>query len=301
MTGIFDDLKNAFRKPDNALLQLIIINVVVFLGLGVLYTTLSFFNAIGAAKIIYNQFLLPADLGRLIFRPWAILTYAFNHAGFWHILGNMLFLYWFGLIIVEYLGSKRIVSLYVLGALAGGISFVILYNIIPYAGQPLVGASGAVFAVVVGAATLTPNYTFHLLLIGPVKIKYIAAVYVVLSYISLSGSNVGGNLAHLAGALMGYTFIVQLKNGNDMGKWINDLLDGISGIFRRKPKMKVSYSKTRSKVTANTAYQKSNSKNSGNSTPDQDEIDAILDKISESGYESLTKEEKQKLFQASKK
>ncbi|MDX2305395.1 MAG: rhomboid family intramembrane serine protease [Microscillaceae bacterium] len=301
MNGILDDLKNVFRKPDNALLRLIIINVIVFLGIEVLVTTLGFFRSAYAnliANLLRDQVLLPGQLGEFIFRPWTILSYAFGHAGLGHIFWNMLFLYWFGLIITEYLGSKRLISLYVLGALAGGLSFLML-NLITQRADVLIGASGAVYAVMVGAATLTPNYTFHLLFIGPVRIKYIAAVYIVLSYIGLRGLNTGGDLAHLAGALIGYMFIVQLKKGTDLGKWIHDFMEFVSNLFQRKPKMRVSYNKSKSKVTANTAYRNS-TKSNGENMPGQDEIDAILDKISASGYESLTKEEKQKLFRASK-
>ena len=299
MNGILDDLKNVFRKPDNALLRLIIINVIVFLGLGVLTTTLRLFGSEGMAKIFHDQVVLPGNLSDLLYRPWTVLTYAFGHADFLHILGNMLALYWFGLIIAEYLGSKKLINIYVLGALAGSMSFLLLVTLTPYTAPGLIGASGAVFAVMVAAATLSPNYTFYLLFIGPVRIKYIAALWVVLSYIALGGLNTGGNLAHLAGALLGYVYIIQLKKGTDLGSWIHDFTDYVSNLFQKKPKMRVSHNKSKSKVTATTAY-RSHNKNAGENIPDQDEIDAILDKISASGYESLTKEEKQKLFRASK-
>ena len=301
MNGILDDLKNVFRKPDNALLRLIIINVIVFLGLGVITTTLRFFgtDAIYVADLLHNQVVLPGNLSDLMYRPWTVLTYAFGHADFLHILGNMLALYWFGLIIAEYLGSKKLISIYVLGALAGSMSFILLLILTPYTASGLIGASGAVFAVMVAAATLSPNYTFYLLFIGPVRIKYIAALWVVLSYIALGGFNAGGNLAHLAGALLGYVYIIQLKKGTDLGSWIHDFMDYVSSLFQKKSKMHVSHNKSKSKVTATTAY-RSHNKNTGENIPDQDEIDAILDKISASGYESLTKEEKQKLFRASK-
>lgn len=302
MNGIFDDLKNAFRRPDNALLQLIIINVIVFLSLQIIGVTFGFIFKTPLTEsfvdILEDQFILPPYLSQLIFRPWTVLSYAFNHDGFLHILGNMLGLYWFGLIIVEYLGSRRLISLYVLGALAGAISFILLNLLINRPTDGMVGASGAVFCVMVGAATLTPNYTFHLILLGPVRIKYIAAVFIVLSYIGL-GSNTGGNLAHLVGAFLGYMYIVQLNKGTDLGKWIHDFTEFVGGLFRKKSKLRVSHNKRRSKVTTNAGYQ-NGKRNSNEHTPDQNEIDAILDKISESGYDSLTKEEKQKLFRASK-
>ncbi len=209
----------------------------------------------------------------------------------------MLFLYWFGKLVEEYLGNRRLINLYILGGLFGGILYLIMYNLIPYyqLRQPvygLIGASGAVYAVVVGAATLMPNYTFFLLLLGPVRIKYIAAFFVVSSFIGTIGANGGGNLAHLAGALVGFIFITQLKKGNDLGKPLTAIAEWIKDIAKPKPKIK---------VTHRTTVRNGSVTSSSYGVPNQDEIDAILDKISRSGYESLTKEEKQKLFRASQK
>jgi MFS family permease len=200
----------------------------------------------------------------------------------------MMFLYTFGNIIGDLLGNRRVISLYVWGAIAGGLAYLLVYNTIPFFLQSVLfstvhGASASVFAIVVGAATLTPDYRLNLILLGPVRIKYIAAFYVVLSYAQTIGSNAGGNVAHLGGALVGYLFIRQLQNGNDWGKPVHFVIDFFKGLFKPKPKMKVTYNRDRDQ------------------SPSQAEIDIILDKISVSGYESLTKEEKQKLFSASKK
>src|SRR5690606_29429054 len=135
---------------------------------------------------------------------WSIITYMFLHEGFFHILFNMLFLYWFGLLVNEYLGSRKLVNLYILGGLAGGLFFLLIYNIAPFfsdqvQGALMLGASAGVYAIVVGAATLTPNTSFHLILLGPVKIKYIAIFYVLVAFANSSGSNAGGELAHLGG------------------------------------------------------------------------------------------------------
>jgi hypothetical protein len=209
----------------------------------------------------------------------------------------MLFLYWFGKLIDEYLGNRRLINLYLLGGLAAGISYLLIYNLIPNfrpaIGTPLLGASGAVYAVVVGAATLMPNYTFFLLLLGPVRIKYIAAFFIVSSFVDLSNdANPGGNIAHLGGALLGFFFITQLKKGNDIGKPLTSVAEWIKKLFQPKPKLKVTHrSPVRNGQAAATPH----------AIPNQDEIDAILDKISRSGYDSLTKEEKQKLFRASQK
>lgn len=309
MTGgnsIFDDFKNAWDKPNNAPAQLIIINVIVFVFLATLMVVSRIGGIEGVFDAVYNQFSIPPRFADFIFRPWTILTYAFAHSlrGIFHILFNMLVFYWFSKLILEYLGNNRVISLYVLGALAGGLAYLLVYNTIPFYQENLdgisgmVGASAAVYAVVVGAAAFMPNYTFFLMFIGPVKIKYIAAFYIILSFLGTTGVNAGGNIAHLGGALIGWFFIAQLKQGNDIGTWVINTLDFFKSFFVKSPKIKVTHrgeSRKRSKSRNDSRSDSSNVK-----ITDQDEIDAILDKISQSGYESLSKEEKQKLFNASK-
>ncbi|MDN5204082.1 rhomboid family intramembrane serine protease [Fulvivirgaceae bacterium BMA10] len=299
MSGILHELKMAFRKPDNSLYQLILINVIVFVVLGIL-SVISSFGQSAVFEFVHNQFSIPAKFNQFILRPWTIITYAFAHdlGGLLHILFNMLALYWFGRLIMDYLGSTKVINLYVLGALAGGAIFLLAYNLIPYyierGGGVMVGASAAVFAIAVGAATLLPQHTFFLFFIGPVKIKYIVAIYVFMSFLGTVGLNAGGNLAHLGGALIGYIYIKQLQKGNDFGRFIGVSIAFIKSFFVRQPNIKVSY---RSNKTKSTKKAKSTSASSHTT---QDEIDAILDKINESGYESLTKEEKQKLFNVKK-
>ena len=303
--GFLSDFKNAFSRPNSAHTQLIIINVVVFLFLAVLNVFSSILDFEYVFAFVYKQFSIPPLFSDFITRPWTIITYSFSHSlsGIFHILFNMLVFYWFARLVIEYLGSDKVISLYVLGALAGGISYLLVYNLVPfYANQAhmlsgMVGASAAVYAVVVAAATLIPNYTFFLLFLGPVRIKYIAAFYIVLSFLGSVGSNAGGNIAHLGGALMGFIFIKQLQKGNDWGAWVLSVIRFFKSFFVRQPNIKVSYKKgssSKSKPSSSSSRQSS-------SKTSQDEIDEILDKISERGYESLTKEEKQKLFNASKK
>ncbi len=155
----------------------------------------------------------------------------------------------------------------------------------------MIGASAAVYAIVVATATLIPDYTFFLLFIGPIRIKYIAAFYIFISFLGSVGDNAGGNIAHLGGALMGFIYIKQLQAGVNWGSWVTVTLDWFKGLFTAKPKVKVTYRKQYSESQRPKAK----------SSVSQDEIDAILDKISDGGYESLTKEEKEKLFNASKK
>jgi membrane associated rhomboid family serine protease len=302
MAGFFEELKQNFKRPNNALNQLIIINAVVFVGLGLLKVIGAFSGAEGLYAIVDAQFTIPPDLQRFIFRPWTLLTYAFSHAGFFHILMNMLILYWFGMLISQYLGSAKLVNLYVLGALAGAVVFLLAYNLIPALSSRgtngMVGASAAVYAVSTAAATLLPDHKFHLIFIGPVKIKYIVAVYIVLSLLNSAGPNAGGNIAHLGGAAIGFLYVRGLQAGTDFGLWIQMSLGFVQSIFKSKPKIKVTYKK---KQTSGTSKSSSSKSSSTSSVTEQEEIDRILDKISEKGYESLSKDEKQKLFNASKK
>jgi len=303
---MLDEFKNAFQRHNNAHVQLIIINVIVFVVLGSLMAFSMIFEIDSVFGLIYNQFSIPALLGDFLSRPWTILTYAFVHdlPGILHILFNMVTLYWFGKLFIEYLGSDKLVAVYILGALAGAIFYLLAYNTIPFFANKavgnsisMVGASAAINAIVVAIATLLPDYTFFLLLIGPIRIKYIAAVIVFLSFLGTVGNNSGGNIAHLGGALIGFMYTKQLQSGINWGGWITLTLDWIKGVFATKPKVKITYRKPEPVSTSG----KSKSSATVSSKASQEEIDAILDKISDRGYESLTKDEKEKLFNASKK
>lgn len=298
---MLEEFKNAFQRPNNAHAQLIIINVVVFIVLGVMRVVSEIGGFPSFFEAIHAQFQIPARFTEFITRPWTLLTYAFAHdlTGILHILFNMLTLYWFGKLFVEYLGGDKLIALYLLGAIGGATFYLLSYNLVPYfVGQSvertivMVGASASINAIVVGAATLLPDYTFFLLFFGAVRIKYIAAVIVFLSFLGTIGSNAGGNIAHLGGALMGFLYIKQLQVGVNWGGWITATMDWIKSLFESRPKVKVTYRKEEPKP-------KKTSSSVGKAT--QEEIDTILDKISDRGYESLSKEEKEKLFNASKK
>lgn len=308
--SIFQDIRTAFDRRDNALNQLILLNVLVFAVLIVVQAIMTITSTGGYFPLILRQFELSSSLSVFVRHPWTILTYAFTHLvvyqgfvnGFLHILFNMLNLYWFGQLIREYLGDRRLVSLYILGALAGAVFFLLSYNLIPAfqlgIGSPMVGASAAVAAVIVAGATLLPDYTFMLILIGPVKIKWIAAVVILLSIAGLSGGNPGGQIAHLGGALLGFIFIKQLQAGRDLGTPVQAVGNWFGRVFGNRPTMRVS-STSRRPEPVTTKAASSGSKPATSGQPMQEEVDLILDKISRSGYESLSKEEKQKLFRAS--
>jgi membrane associated rhomboid family serine protease len=309
--NFWDNLKNAFRHSDNSLYKLIAINILVFFAILVarVLMTITGFGDWYSTGISY--LMMPASLPRLMTQPWSIFSYMFLHEGIFHILFNMLFLYWFGMLIHQYLGSRKLANLYILGGLFGALFYVIIYNLAPYFSNSvdsslMLGASAGVFAVVVGAATLTPNTTFFLILLGPVKIKYIAMFYVILSFANSIGANAGGELAHLGGALLGFLYITQLRKGVDLGIPVQKVGIFFEDLFSgRRSNVKVSYRKEK---TTGGGFGSFGSFSSKTTTPapksdiaTQEEIDRILDKIADRGYEALNKEEKRKLFEFSKK
>lgn len=302
--GIFDEFKNAWSKPNNAVVQIIIINLLVFVSARVLKVFFDLSGATDTFYFLFRKLQLPAAIGDMLLQPWSIVTYFFTHYDFLHVLFNMLFLFWFGRIIQEFLNSKRVISLYVLGGLFGGLLYIFIYNFIPFYSDRIsesimLGASAGVFAVVVGAAVFTPNYTFFLMFVGPVKIKWIALFYVFMSFIRSTGGNAGGEIAHLGGAFVGWLYITQLNKGNDLGGWVISFINFVKSLFKPQSKIKVTHRSGNRRPSKKSAP-KSRASNAAEETP-QAEIDSILDKISQSGYESLSKDEKQKLFNASKK
>ena len=296
MKTFTDDIKAEFEKPNNVTIQLLLINVAVWVFLAIV-GVLGHFGLGSFASIVNSLFILPASLDELLFRPWTIILYAFTHFGFRHVLFNLLALFWFGRMLQDLIGSNRVLGVYLLSGLTGGLTYIlfaVILHLIPSA-SGLVGASGSVLGVVVAMATLSPNYKISMMFIGQVEVKWIAAIFVFLSFIGLSGGNAGGELAHLGGALMGFIFIKQLNNGKDLGRPIVDGVYAIPTLFEKKSKMKVSYRSSQDS--------KKKHKSTDNSTkePSQAEIDRILDKISKSGYPSLTKGEKDTLFKYSNK
>lgn len=302
--GIMDDFQTEWRKPNNITFRIIFINVSVWV---VLFLLSAFGQHAGVMSTVYNftrkTIYLSPDLMTFILRPWTLFTYAFAHEGFFHILFNMLIFYWFSIILKNYLGSMRVLAIYLYGAAVGGVFYLLLYNLIPAFGAVgssagLLGASGAVYAIVTATGTLLPEQRIHLLFVGPVKLKYVALIYVGLSFLMfLGGSNAGGNIAHLGGALMGYLFIQQYQDQNDLSTPLVQFINYVEDLFKEKPKMKA----TKGGAGKKARKEKKSAASAGTSDIDQAEVDRILDKISESGYEKLTKEEKQVLFRASQK
>lgn len=284
MNSLWQDIRSKLTQSGSRINLLIGINVLVFLLINIPDVFLKLMGNQMVGYLANEYMALPAYLPKLATRFWTPITYMFMHDGIFHILFNMLWLFWMGQIFEEYLGTKRIVSLYVIGGLAGAAFFILCYNVFPLftgnlANAAVVGASASVMAVIIATATLLPDYTIYMMFIGPVKLKWLALFYVVIDFLGIAGPNAGGEIAHLGGALMGFIYIKQLNRGNDISR-------SVDKIFSQRPKVKV--------VSNNKTYQQQSP-----SAPRQEEIDHILDKISQSGYDSLNKHEKEVLFRAS--
>lgn len=297
MAGIFEDLKRTFRQG-NIVIRLIYINVAAFILCTLLSVVLGLFN-INVTEILRNLY-LPADLLQILRRPWTLITYMFMHAGIWHLLGNMLWLYWFGKLFLYFFSSKHLRGLYIVGGLLGGLLYIMAYNLLPvFSSQlysaTLLGASASVLAIAIATAVREPEYRINLMFVGPVKLKYFALFIVLFDALYVGSNNAGGHIAHLGGALAGWWFAKGISRGYDITHWANVCIDAIGGIFSkrkpRKPKMKVHTTNSR---TADYDYNARKKEKS-------DEVDNILEKLKKSGYSSLSDEEKRRLFEASKR
>ena len=219
----------------------------------------------------------------------------FLHQSFIHLLFNMLWLYFGGQIFLSFFDNKKLISTYVLGGISGAVLFILSFNLFPVFANALpnavaLGASASVLAIIMAIATKSPNYSIRLLLIGNIKLKHIAIVSIVLDIMSIPQGNAGGHIAHLGGAFFGYLYVKQLNSGNDIANSFNKIMDNLNSYLKKDPKLKKAYSRKKSDQD----YRKEKVQN-------QAKIDNILDKIAKSGYEGLTKEEKDILFKASKK
>ncbi len=311
LQSILDDVKREFSYG-NMVTRIIIINVAFFVFVHLVNITLYLAGG-GQPSPFFREFIhffsMSSDWKHILTHPWVIITSMFLHEGFWHILWNMLFLYWFGRIVGDFLGNQRILPIYLLGGVAGSIIYFITANLLIYGAEGArfaLGASAGVMAIVVAAGATSPDYVMRLLLIGDVKLKYIVGVLVFLDLIGIASDiNTGGHFAHLGGAFFGWLFVRQLREGNDWGAPVNNLIDRIVNFFRG---LFSGQQRTRSRgprvvyrnPVKKRAARKSDTKASPEELSHQERLDAILDKIKKSGYESLSSEEKEFLFNASK-
>jgi membrane associated rhomboid family serine protease len=292
---IFDEIKQSF-KQGGALTRLIYVNLGVFVVIRLLYAFSSLIFA-DAYFPLDDWLSVPASPMRLLLQPWSIITYMFLHFQFLHILVNMLYLFWFGNIFLQYFNPRQLLGVYFMGGIAGALMYILSYNIFPvlnqnFSGSVMMGASASVMAVLWAAARYAPNTKIHLLIIGPVKLIYIALFSFVFDFIGVSSlANTGGHLAHIGGALLGVFFASQMLKGKDITMRFNRFMDWLVSLFSRRSKMKVTYTRSKRPV--------SDMEFNAQKRKRQSHIDRILEKIKASGYDSLTKQEKEDLFNAS--
>ncbi len=291
---IWDEIKISFHKGSN-LVKLIYVNLAVFLLIILVRVFVFLLNINENDFSLVYWLAVPSSLSKLIFRPWTIFTYMFLHEKFWHILFNMLWLFWFGRIFLIFLSQKQLVNVYLLGGLMGAAFYILAYNIFPAFSDALnessaIGASASVMAVVFGAVTISPNYTIQLLFLGPVKIKWIAGVFIIMDLMQIPLGNAGGHIAHLGGAFLGFYYVSQYQKGKEIAQWFSRWMDSLFSFLTKKKKLKVTHKKPVTDLEYNS--QKAQK---------QARVDQILDKISKSGYDSLNQEEKDILFNMSNK
>ena len=284
------DLKYQYSRL-NIAEKLIVINVVIFLFTRLITVLFSF-----DMDTILHWLELPKEISVFIFQPWSLVTYAFLHGSFGHIFWNMLMLYFTGRIFMNLYGERKFINVYFLGAIFGGLIFILSYNIFPALiglNNSLIGASAAVMAVLIFVCTYTPNQEVRIIFFN-VKLWHVGVFSVLIDIFFIGGgSNIGGRLSHLGGAFVGYFYARKLMEGTDIGAGFSNMLDRIGNLFTKNKKapMKTVYRKPTSNLKKSAGSDKEKR---------QRQIDIILDKISKSGYESLSKAEKDFLFKAGK-
>ena len=281
---LIDRLRYNFKNLD--ILQKIILVMIGFFVIPFFVNTILFLFNFNKYSVI-NLFDVSPNLIDLLSKPWSLITYGFFHSDLWHLFGNMIILYLSGSVVLNLFGSERLIKIFILGILYGSVAYLISYNLFPAFNNiksSMIGSSAGVMAVFIFLTSYNPNYSFRILTFN-IKIIYIASFLVVLDIVQIPGGNSGGHIAHLGGAFLGYFYYKKISKGEDYGNWIISFYNFIfkqNKIIARKS----SSMKKRSEFRKDAVAQK--------------KIDLILDKISKSGYDSLTKDEKETLFKAGK-
>lgn len=283
--NILEDLKLQYKVGG-------IVQKLIFWNIGIFLLSLIFFYSFSSEKFNYPPWLgLYSNFTDVITKPWTLVSYMFLHAGFLHLIFNLLILHFSGRLFITYFTGRQLFGLYILGGVFAGLVFVISFNLFAKESY-LVGASGSIWAILMATATYAPYLLLRLPLIGSVKLWQVVAVILLLGILSSPFQNIGGHLAHLGGAFFGFLYVKLLQNGTDLSKGISRIQDFFEGLF--SPKKKTPFKKVhRNPVKSTTFTNQSKDIN-------QKKIDDILDKISQSGYDSLSKEEKEFLFKAGK-
>lgn len=330
LQSIWEDIRREFNFG-NMINKIIIVNVVVWIVVALTGVILRIANG-WMESSLYTELLrwlaVTYDPWHLLTHPWTLVTHMFLHEGFFHILWNMLFLLWFGRIFGDFYGDRRVLPLYIAGGLFAFLfSFAIVYPSGLGAGISIaLGASGAVSAVLTAIGVLQPEYSIRLLFLGNVRLKYIVLVTILIQVLSLGTlQNIGGTIDHLGGIIFGIVYATQLKRGRDMSEpvvkaitWFEDTWNRIltpsndhksggpkvayrSGrsVKETSPKSRPSFMRKAGGGSKKSSQGSSASRASSSGMSHQEELDAILDKIKDRGYNSLSKEEKDFLFRAS--
>jgi membrane associated rhomboid family serine protease len=293
-----------FNQDNSALLTLVAINLIIFVLLQ--FARALYFLRYGNGPTgddafntgVVDWLAVPAETHKLLSRPWTIVTHMFTHTGLWHIFGNMLWLWMFGYILQDLTGNKKVIPVFLYGALGGALAFILAYNIAPglrpdLPGAEALGASAGIMAIAVATTFIAPGYRIFPMLAGGIPLWIITSIYVIIDLATLPVSNHGGHIAHLAGALTGFLYMYFFQRGYDWGAWMNNLWDWFSNLFNPdKPKKR--------KLVKQELFYKSN-KQPYKRTPNvtEQKVNEILDKINQAGYESLSEEEKELLKRAS--
>ena len=288
--NIIDDLKLQYNMG-GIVTQLIFWNVALFV-LPWLFFALLFLLGVNIDYIHYVS--LSSNPADLLWKPWSLLSYAFFHSGIMHIIFNMIVMNFSGRLFMMYFTSKQLLGLYILSAIFAGICYILVFYVLSI-NAPIVGASAAIMAILVATTTYHPLMDLRLLIIGNVKLWHITAVIIIVDLMQLRSENMGGHISRLCGAFFGFIFIKLLQNGTDLSTVVTRVIDFFANLFKKNTstpfkKVHINYSKPLVKSVSKIVTKDKS----------QQQIDEILDKISQSGYDSLTKEEKEFLFKVGK-
>ena len=296
MNTIWNDIKSNF-KNGSSYTRLLYINIGFFLVYKILTVSGFLFQIGNISEFVHNYLALPSIPDSFIKKPWTLISYMFVHQDFLHILFNLLWLHFGSKLFLQYFTGKQLVSTYISGGIFGGLIYILAFNIfpvfqsVPYLGSVAIGASASVLAIFIAIATYKPNYRVNLTFIGNTPIKNIAIFLVILDVLLINKENSGGHIAHLGGALFGYLYIILLKKGYDISVNFYNIIGFFNFTKTRKPRKKSR--KKRSSKGNDDLFRNERSEK-------QKKINTVLEKISKSGYDSLTKEEKELLFKESK-
>jgi membrane associated rhomboid family serine protease len=291
--NLIDDLKEMWRKGDG-LGRLLILNTSIFLIILVYHITCQLMDI----PFPYGQELhlaASANMHWMAHRPWSLLTHMFTHIEFGHFILNMIVLYTSGRLFRFFFNTKKLVAVYLLGGIAGYALYFLFYNIFPSLNSDsyILGASASVMAIVIAVGAKEPNYPVKLFGVFEMKLKWLCFILVLTDMVALrKGDNMGGHVGHLGGALFGFVYATQMAKGKNMGFWLERIIERIQSLFSRKPRMRVEHNMGRPKTDDQFNEER---------VIKQKRVDQILDKIGKSGYDSLSKEEKDFLFKNSQK